>query len=344
MSWPFSMGSSGICAAVAVTAAIEVAKISRAHRHMVRRRAESRVGTNPTKQFSAEAQEAIKQNEQLAQATLEAATPVPQSFQQAVSWAGAASLQAAEAGKDRQTMYFNAGNSESDMSGEISNVLQFAEQLTKLLASSGAVEKRVKAVFTDMGASAMAVQRWEPLPEKLDLTYLPPISMNKGSTQEEKRQLKAIFDDAGILVIIAPRQQELPALLQLFEVMSSEGADMPLVMLNPRLITNRQAAAGAMMRSYGQMLQTLAPVFHLEQIEPTEKDGSGDLNDAVLARVWPRPFSVWEDNPDDPDAVDGYFLLDLNESEAPSTGTVIELLTLSRQAAKRLAKKNSASR
>ena len=39
------------------------------------------------------------------------------------------------------------------------------------------------------------------------------------------------------------------------------------------------------------------------------------LNSAVIVRVWPRPYSVWEDNPEDPEAIDGYFLLDVNESQ-----------------------------
>ena len=29
------------------------------------------------------------------------------------------------------------------------------------------------------------------------------------------------------------------------------------------------------------------------------------LNSAVIVRVWPRPYSVWEDNPEDPEAIDG---------------------------------------
>lgn len=40
------------------------------------------------------------------------------------------------------------------------------------------------------------------------------------------------------------------------------------------------------------------------------------LNSAVIVRVWPRPFSVWEDNPEDPESIDGYFLLDVNEQQA----------------------------
>ena len=39
------------------------------------------------------------------------------------------------------------------------------------------------------------------------------------------------------------------------------------------------------------------------------------LNSAVIVRVWPRPYSVWEDNPEDPEAIDGYFLLDVNEKQ-----------------------------
>lgn len=39
------------------------------------------------------------------------------------------------------------------------------------------------------------------------------------------------------------------------------------------------------------------------------------MNSAVIVRVWPRPYSVWEDNPEDPEAIDGYFLLDVNEKQ-----------------------------
>lgn len=52
------------------------------------------------------------------------------------------------------------------------------------------------------------------------------------------------------------------------------------------------------------------------------------LNSAVIVRVWPRPFSVWEDNPEDPESIDGYFLLDVNEQQAQDDCAVLTLMTV----------------
>eukprot|EP00971_Amphidinium_carterae_P007406 147053-Amphidinium_carterae.1 len=55
-----------------------------------------------------------------------------------------------------------------------------------------------------------------------------------------------------------------------------------------------------------------------------------DLNEAVVMRVWPKSFTIWEDNPTDPAAVDGYFLLGLRD-DVPSRPDVMRLLTSSSQ-------------
>mmetsp|Transcript_7861 Transcript_7861/g.12519 ORF Transcript_7861/g.12519 Transcript_7861/m.12519 type:complete len:100 (-) Transcript_7861:73-372(-) len=84
------------------------------------------------------------------------------------------------------------------------------------------------------------------------------------------------------------------------------------------------------------MERLLLPVFHLEQYEPPEDKELIPLNPAVITRVWPRPFSVWEDNPDDPDSIEGYFLLDVNDVRAPNGDDMVAFLTMSRKATKDL--------
>ena len=57
------------------------------------------------------------------------------------------------------------------------------------------------------------------------------------------------------------------------------------------------------------------PSSHITMVLMANLQDPLPLNSAVIVRVWPRPYSVWEDNPEDPEAIDGYFLLDVNEKQ-----------------------------
>mmetsp|Transcript_34880 Transcript_34880/g.76117 ORF Transcript_34880/g.76117 Transcript_34880/m.76117 type:complete len:382 (-) Transcript_34880:88-1233(-) len=294
----------------------------------------------PTQQFSQEVRDGAIMRDEMVQSSIEAATPVPQSFSQAVTWACSAALQAAEAGNSRQTMFFNAGGKTKDVNGEIGGVLAFAEQFATLLVGAEPLEGgKVRVIFSDMGAASMARVRWEPLPEGLELDYFPQVIQGQDATTEMKMQLRDMLD-AAFLVVVAPKQAETPALLQLFKVMGEAGRDIPVVIMNQNCVQDTAIAASSMLRAFGSLRKTLVPTFHLEQHEPPEDDDDM-LNPCVVARVWPRPYSVWEDNPDDPDAIDGYFLLDLNDVEAPDSEEIEELMRFSRNATRTLAESRS---
>merc|ERR1719401_3383074 len=121
--------------------------------------------------------------------------------------------------------------------------------------------------------------------------------------------------------------------------MESAGTDLPMIIINPKLMTNTFIGAGTLLRQFRKFEQKLLPVFHLEQIDPPEEGDLLGLNSCVVSRVWPRPYSTWEDNPEDPEAIDGYFLMDLNESQAPPVQDCLEYLKISREMSIQMAKR-----
>ena len=263
---------------------------------------------------------AMVMREEMVQATVDASSPVPQSFEQAVNWACSASLRAYYEGQLRQSMYFNTGTIDTQVSGELGNVLQFAERLAKTLAMSPRLPQGngVRVLFTDFGAMSLVSTRWNPLPENLILDHLPPV-LPKIDMKAEERTTINQFLESSMLIIVAPNQSEMAAVLAIFEVMKEEGKRVPVVLLNAKLLQDSVAAAGVMLRSFRSLEGTLLPIFHLEQFEPDDDKDPLPLNPAVIVRVWPRPYSVWEDNAEDPEAIDGYFLLDVNDTQAPDT-------------------------
>jgi len=280
-----------------------------------------------------------KRMEAQIQEALEAATPVPQSFEQAVTWACSASIAAAEAGVMRQTMYFDAAGGDTEVSGELGSVLAFAESVSKTLVEAEALEGgSVTVLFTDMGASAMSTSRWEPLPEKLKVTYFPQVLRGSDTIGQQERKKFMEILESEVVVIVAPTQNELPALLQLLMVMEETGKDVPIILMNAKLVQNTYIAAGNLLRSARELEKTLVPTFHLEQYDPSDEEEF--VNSAVITRTWPRPFSLWEDNPEDPEAVDGFFLLDLNDKRAQEGELIRQFMKDSMMLAKKLAEKS----
>lgn len=277
------------------------------------------------------------ENQDLVEKSLESATPVPQDFAQAVTWASLAAIKAWEAGKTLQSMYFKTGEAEMGVSGELGNVLQFAEQLSRVLATSKMTSDGgvVRTVFIDMGSCAFAQSKWEDLPETLKLDYLPPMVRDRQPSVMEQMQLDQLAD-SKVLVVVAPTQNELPAVFGLVEDLQKKKSNLPIIFVNPKLMTNMERGAGTTLTAFKELYRGIVPTFHLEQIEPAE---GSDLAAAVVTRVWPRPFSVWEDAPDDPEQIDGYFLLDLNDKMAQETESVESLLKTSRDAREQFMKK-----
>eukprot|EP00435_Cladocopium_sp_Y103_P046115 s1574_g13.t1 len=257
---------------------------------------------------------AMGMREEMVQATIEASTPVPQSFDQAVTWACSAALRAAEEGQNRQSMYFNTGAEDAQVTGELGGVLQFGEQVAKTLAYSNKLPEGtgVRVLFTDFGAKSLVATRWGDLPENLILDHLPPVLPKRELRMEERMKLNEILE-SSILLVVAPNQSEMAAVLAIFDVMKDLGKTLdlkvPVILLNARLVQDTTAVAGVMLRNFRAFEGTLLPVFHLEQFDPEDdketREDPMPLNSAVIVRVWPRPYSVWEDNPEDPEAIDG---------------------------------------
>jgi len=280
---------------------------------------------------------AMGMREEMVQATIEASTPVPQSFDQAVTWACSACLRAAEEGQNRQSMYFNTGAEDSQITGELGGVLQFAEQVAKTLAYSNKIPEGngVRVLFTDFGAKSLVATRWGELPENLVLDHLPPVLPKRELRMEERMTFEEILQ-ASVLLVVAPNQSEMAAVLGLFDVMKDLGKKVPVILLNARLVQDPVAVAGVMLRTFRAFEGTLLPVFHLEQFDPEDDKDPLPLNSAVIVRVWPRPYSVWEDNPEDPEAIDGYFLLDVNEKQPQDFQDCLTFLKGSRELTKRM--------
>lgn len=293
--------------------------------------------TKKTAGLTEEAKLALAMREEMVQATVDASSPVPQSFDQAVNWACSAFLRATAERQMRQSMYFNTGTIDNQVSGELGNVLQFAERFAKTLAMSPRLPqgKGVRVLFTDFGAMSLVSTRWNPLPENLTLDHLPPVLPKMELKMEEKTKIEE-FLESSMLLIVAPNQSEMAAVLAIFEIMKETGKTIPVVLLNAKLLQDSVAAAGVMLRNFRSMEGTLLPIFHLEQFEPDEDKDPVPLNPAVIVRVWPRPFSVWEDNAEDPEAIDGYFLLDVNDQQAADYQDLMTFLKGSREMTKRM--------
>jgi len=313
--------------------AVLIGAFANARRH--RRQPMSRIQLQAS--VSAEMEQALQIREDKVMQALEMAAPVPQSFQQAVTWSCTSVLQAMQSGRTRQTIYFYTGDGDGDVGGELGSILAYTEQFAKTMAGAKLLEGgKVRVIFTDMGAKAMCTTKWGDLPEELVLDYFPPVLKGSSAEGDGLRKLKEMCD-AKLAILVGPTQIELPAITEYLRLSGEAGLDMTVVMINAKLLTNTYAGAGSSMKLFKEIESTLVPTVHLEQLDPP--DDKPDLNSAVVTRFWPRPFSVWEENPDDPDSVDGFFLLDIKEAEAPAPIEVVTLLEASRDILKQFAKK-----
>jgi len=267
--------------------------------------------------------------------SLDTATPVPESFEQAVSFAAVAGITAMEAGQYRQSMYYDTGEVEENLGGNLGKTLPFVESLAKTLAGTDALEGGlVTCLFPDFGAVAMAENRWKPLPPRLFLDHLPTALPGAIIGNAEKNRMEQLLE-SKVILSICPQQTELPAITQLLQLMRMTGTDVPIIFINAEFIQNLDAAQGNLMKSAVKLANSIVRSFHLQQYDPPD-DGEEFGNSAVVSRVWPRPFSLWEDDPEDPDAVDGFFLLDM-DTEAPfRTEYIVEQLEVSRRVRKRM--------
>lgn len=286
---------------------------------------------------------------------LEEATPVPDSLEQAATWAAAAAEAAADMGNFHQSMYCNVGEEDEErQQATFTFVYQLACELGKSQRfASGAV----RVIFAEQNDLDRCAKQWEPLQIGVELRSLP-----HNSSAEVGEALLG----ASILLVVAPTRRWLPAVAPLL----AASQDVPVVLVNAecsrivssglvdsegslifapyyRIISGAElepgdeqvpmGGAGADTSAWTGVDRPLTNTFHMEHMEPPEDDLL--INAAVVVRVWPRPYSVWEEDPDDPQAVDGFSLLDLNDIRAPSAKETRTMLWVSRAA---LAEKRNA--
>lgn len=274
--------------------------------------------------------------------TIDKSSPVPESFEQAVVWACSASLEAIKDKKFRQEMYFNTGSQDVRIDGDLGAAVQFGEAVAATFAESDRLPKEgdgtVRVVFPDMGARACVAQRWNDLPDNVILDHFPPIMPLSEVKPEEEYKLQQMLS-ASMIIIVAPLQTELGCVFALMDRIDSLSHDIPVIFMNARLVQDRTVIAGERTFLYIELEKQITPVFHLEQYDPKPDKEQIQLNSAVIVRVWPRPYSTWEDNPEDAEAIDGYFLMDVDEKRAPEPNEVHSMLEGSRKLTKRMRQK-----
>eukprot|EP00930_Biecheleria_cincta_P042021 TRINITY_DN28895_c0_g1_i1.p1 TRINITY_DN28895_c0_g1~~TRINITY_DN28895_c0_g1_i1.p1 ORF type:complete len:448 (+),score=82.10 TRINITY_DN28895_c0_g1_i1:75-1418(+) len=286
---------------------------------------------------------ARKLRAEMVQETIDKCSPVPQSFEQAVRWACSASLEAIKDGRLRHEMYFNTGSQDVRIDGDLGASVQFGEAVASTFAE--AIDKlpkggdgTVRVVFPDMGARACVAQQWSGLPENVILDHFPPILPLSDVKPDEEMKLQAMLD-ASMIIVVAPLQTELGCVFALMDRVNSLPRKMPVIFMNARLIQDRTVIAGERTRLYTELEKTITSVFHLEQYDPKPDKEEIMLNSAVVVRVWPRPYSTWEDNPEDPESIDGYFLMEVDDKRAPELNEVHSMLEGSRKLRKRMRQK-----
>lgn len=233
---------------------------------------------------------------------LEVATPVPESLEQAASWAAQAVLAAREEGVAVQAMLCSIqGEEEGSL---LSEGVDFSELLVREFVALGATSGiGVRVIFGDADTASQCAKAWEPLPPSVALGHLP----------EGVAELPRLLD-APFVIVVAPVEAEMPAVAALAGLAATEKATLIVVNAEPG-----QGPAEAAMNC----------TFHMQQVVVQDLDGS-PLNPAIITRAWPRRFATWEDNPDDPDADNGYYFLQVHEDAAPSTREVRVMLATSK--------------
>lgn len=262
----------------------------------------------------------------LVQTKAQDATPVPESFEQAIKWACVAALGAAKGGQMRQVMRFSMPSSEGEASedtNDVSGTLGFSEGLVKSIAKEG-----VLVIVPDEGIAQACERDWAPLP--------PSVMLKSASNSRNLAKLA----DTSIVVAAAPDTRE-PFDDATMEWLYSLPDDVLLILVES---SNASFAPNAILKKRG-----FATTFHMDSVQQLEfrNLGGGEddpygrtigaINPAFVTRVWPRPFSVWEDDIENEAGFNGYFLLNISvDASGPSENDVQVLLETSRDRRKRL--------
>jgi len=235
------------------------------------------------------------------QDALSKASSVPEDFDAAVDLAFATWTAAGE--EKWQTMQVSSEAEEDDGSVAI----DFGITLASLIADQSR-DGLVAVLFPGEEVAELCRKEWEPLPDGVEIMPIP----EEGSSPVDA------FEKASVFVIVSPEEMDVAGLAEIQRLLGVEDTRRALV-VNPLLPDE----------AYGQIGLESVPcrTFHMQRVAPSAYSME-DLNEAVVMRVWPQTFTIWEDNPTDPAAVDGYFLLGLRDN-VPSRTDVMTLLTSS---------------
>lgn len=224
-------------------------------------------------------------------------TPVPESFEDAVSMAHQAALRAIKEGKPHQTIYYGLGgvdDLEEDNDDE-GGTMQFVIELGAALVSSLSDDGGVSVRFSRAQDMAHCQQHWVPRPDALHVCTIADDPVR--------------VQNAALLLIVGRSEEDLPQLL------AASQSSVPAIVIHD------------VSKLCPTLAQNLTPSFHLDQWQPEEE---GDLNEAVIAQAWPGPFSIWEDCTED-DEADGFRLLGvLPDTEPPTQVSVRNMVAASR--------------
>jgi len=269
----------------------------------------------------------LKSDAMLAE-TLSTATPVPEDFQDAMTLACNCVLLAMAQGKLRQQVFYDSGDTDMKVNGAFGTALGFVDGFGNRMAEELKGKGSIVCVFGDMGKMGIAKKQLGELPAEMRLEYFPPMNPRTQMNQGIQEQFDSIRS-SDLILVVAPEPEEICPLMHLCDELDKSRSGAPVVLLNSRLTEKlRMEEANIAMKKYLQMKQTMVVAFHLQQYDPPQNEEEF-MNAAVIVKAHPKPYTIWEDNPDDPEAIDGFFLMDVSAAP-PKMDKVKEMLKSSK--------------
>ncbi|OKH55677.1 hypothetical protein NIES2101_02395 [Calothrix sp. HK-06] len=133
---------------------------------------------------------------------------------------------------------------------------------------------KLKVLFADAGASALARRDWGSVPYKIE-----DIGTGRAASLESKIQ-----PEDELFLFIAPTTQEVPQLEQLCQII---GDARPFVMLNPRLEDAGTVGIGYAARQIRErFIKTIESCYYLRPI----------FEEAAVFRCYPGMWEIWVQN------------------------------------------------
>jgi len=253
---------------------------------------------------------------------LKEATMTPDSFEEAVEWASMSAMASRKDGGPIQSMYFNMQGDDDSVEEE---AVDFAEALaTELTSADTAVSVRV--VFRSAETLARCKNDWEDIP-RTALSSLEQVS-DDAST----------LAGATFVLLVAPAADDLQAawvLRQKLESMSADSGARPTLILINHCFREEAREAFAKDQAKEPLLEGLVNTFHMAQLELVDLE-KVPFNPAVVVRAWPKKFSLWEDNPEEFEAIKGFYFVANSGDAPPSDYALLRAMDMSRNRFKTL--------